>query len=98
MCHSSQRIKPSSFSFQDPRYNTTVDQIVGYTTDSLLCMPCRSSDGEILGVAQVINKNTNEGCFSKDDEKVRVNYSKEYALFHYVKKDAYSIMKDMRQK
>jgi dual 3',5'-cyclic-AMP and -GMP phosphodiesterase 11 len=34
-------------------------------------MPIRSSDGEIIGVAQAINKIPEGAPFSEDDEKVR---------------------------
>ena len=63
------------FTFQDPRYNDDVDKIAGYTTDSLLCLPIKNTDEEIIGVAQVINKRTDVGhaYFLRDDEKV--NYS-----------------------
>ncbi|KAK2163549.1 hypothetical protein NP493_1456g00034 [Ridgeia piscesae] len=53
----------------DPRYKDHLDRMVGYSTDSLLSMPIRSADGDIIGVVQVINKNTVEGVFTKDDEK-----------------------------
>ena len=57
---------------QDPRYNDDVDRIAGYTTDSLLCLPIKNTDEEIIGVAQVINKRTDVGhaYFLRDDEKV----------------------------
>ena len=60
------------FAFQDPRYNDDVDRIAGYTTDSLLCLPIKNTDEEIIGVAQVINKRTDVGhaYFLRDDEKV----------------------------
>ena len=60
-------------SLQDSRYNDEVDQITGYKTVSLLCMPIRNADDEIVAVAQVINK-TNEKGFTKDDEKVGEYY------------------------
>ena len=55
---------------QDPRYKDDLDRMVGYSTDSLLSMPIRSADGDIIGVVQVINKNAVDGFFTKDDEKV----------------------------
>lgn len=55
--------------FQDSRYNDEVDRITGYTTASLLCMPVRNADDEIVAVVQVINK-SNDTAFSKEDEKV----------------------------
>lgn len=35
-------------------------------------MPIRNSDGEIIGVAQAINKTPGGAPFSDDDEKVRL--------------------------
>ncbi|XP_064594996.1 dual 3',5'-cyclic-AMP and -GMP phosphodiesterase 11A-like isoform X2 [Liolophura sinensis] len=58
---------------QDPRYSNDVDRITGYKTDSLLCMPIRDADDEIIGVSQVINKNGGEG-FTVDDEKMLATY------------------------
>lgn len=34
-------------------------------------MPIRNSDGEIIGVAQAINKSSSGELFTEDDEKVR---------------------------
>lgn len=36
-------------------------------------MPIRSSDGEIIGVAQAINKIPEGAPFTEDDEKVRLH-------------------------
>lgn len=33
-------------------------------------MPIRNSDGEIIGVAQAINKSSSGELFTEDDEKV----------------------------
>lgn len=62
---------PSLASFQDRRFNDEIDKLTGYKTKSLLCMPIRSSDGEIIGVAQAINKIPEGAPFTDDDEKVR---------------------------
>ncbi len=34
-------------------------------------MPIHNSDGEVIGVAQAINKSPNGALFTEDDEKVR---------------------------
>lgn len=59
------------FFFQDDRYNDEVDRITGYTTGSLLCMPVRNAEDEVVAVVQVINKSSGI-AFDKDDEKVSV--------------------------
>lgn len=41
----------------------------GYRTKALLCMPIKDSSGDVVGVAQVINKLNGER-FTENDEKV----------------------------
>ncbi len=49
-------------------FNPGFDQASGYVTKSILCMPVHKRDGEILAVAQLINRQGAES-FSKDDEE-----------------------------
>ena len=42
--------------YADPRFNSDVDQQTGFTTASILCAPVIGGKGEIIGVAQVLNK------------------------------------------
>ncbi|XP_039195288.1 dual 3',5'-cyclic-AMP and -GMP phosphodiesterase 11A isoform X3 [Crotalus tigris] len=60
--------------YQDHRFNDKIDKLTGYKTKSLLCMPIRNSEGEITGVAQVINKTPGGIPFTDDDEKVMEMY------------------------
>ncbi len=46
-------------------FNRSVDESTGFTTKSILCVPIRTIKGEIIGVAQVLNKRN--GQFSKGD-------------------------------
>ena len=39
--------------FQDERFNHDIDARTGYKTKSLLCMPIKDCNGEVIGVAQV---------------------------------------------
>ncbi|CAG09990.1 unnamed protein product, partial [Tetraodon nigroviridis] len=55
--------------YQDRRFSDEIDKLTGYKTKSLLCMPIRNSDGEIIGVAQAINKSSAGQLFTEDDEK-----------------------------
>ena len=57
-------------SFQDPRFNVEVDKRTGYRTQSLLCMPINDQEGEVLGVAQIMNKTDGSQVFTQADEKV----------------------------
>ncbi|XP_030066193.1 dual 3',5'-cyclic-AMP and -GMP phosphodiesterase 11A [Microcaecilia unicolor] len=60
--------------YQDRRFSDEIDKLTGYKTKSLLCMPIRSSDGEVIGVAQAINKTPGGAPFTEDDEKVMQMY------------------------
>ncbi|KAE8299293.1 Dual 3',5'-cyclic-AMP and -GMP phosphodiesterase 11A [Larimichthys crocea] len=60
--------------YQDRRFSDEIDKLTGYKTKSLLCMPIRNSDGEIIGVAQAINKSSSGTLFTEDDEKVLQMY------------------------
>ncbi|XP_050824969.1 dual 3',5'-cyclic-AMP and -GMP phosphodiesterase 11A isoform X1 [Gopherus flavomarginatus] len=60
--------------YQDRRFNDEIDKLTGYKTKSLLCMPIRNNDGEIIGVAQAINKTPGGAPFIDDDEKVMQMY------------------------
>lgn len=56
--------------YQDPRFDPTIDQVTGYRTESLLCMPMCNYEGHVTGVAQIINKSNGETEFSARDEMV----------------------------
>jgi len=51
--------------YADEHFNRSVDEITGFTTESILCVPIRTLKGEIIGVAQLLNKRDSQ--FSKDD-------------------------------
>uniref|UniRef100_A0A673B654 Phosphodiesterase n=1 Tax=Sphaeramia orbicularis TaxID=375764 RepID=A0A673B654_9TELE len=56
--------------YEDPRFNAEVDQITGYKTQSILCLPIKNHRDEVVGVAQAINKKCGEdGAFTEQDEK-----------------------------
>ncbi|XP_013928922.1 PREDICTED: cGMP-specific 3',5'-cyclic phosphodiesterase isoform X4 [Thamnophis sirtalis] len=56
--------------YEDPRFNAEVDQITGYKTQSILCMPIKNHREEVVGVAQAINKKSGGGAtFTEQDEK-----------------------------
>lgn len=58
---------------QDERFNREVDVQTGYRTKALLCMPIKDASGDVIGVAQVINKLGGEQCFTSTDEKVSLS-------------------------
>ncbi len=57
--------------YKDPRFNKEIDKKTGYTTKTILCMPMRNLNHEIVGVFQVLNKFGNE-YFSAEDEDLLI--------------------------
>ena len=56
--------------YNDPRFNPDVDKSTGYTTKTILCMPIKNNNQEIIGAFQVLNKEN--GVFTKSDEDLLV--------------------------
>ncbi len=54
--------------YESPLFNREVDRRTGYRTRSLLCVPVTNSAGQVVGVAQVLNK-LGGGDFDEDDER-----------------------------
>ncbi|MEA5418423.1 GAF domain-containing protein [Spirulina sp. CCNP1310] len=54
--------------YQDSRFDPSTDRRTGYRTQSILCMPVFNSNGELIAVTQLINKE-NDGSFSSSDEE-----------------------------
>lgn len=47
--------------YEDPRFDPSWDKRTGYRTRSMLVMPMRNTQGETIGVFQVINKRREDG-------------------------------------
>lgn len=56
--------------YNDPRFNKDVDLKSGYHTKSILCMPIKNNNQEIIGAFQVLNKL--DGVFTRNDEDLLV--------------------------
>ena len=54
--------------YKDKRFDNSVDKRTGYKTQSILCVPIRNAKGELIGVAQALNKKN--GKFSKQDQEL----------------------------
>jgi adenylate cyclase len=54
--------------YTDARFNTLVDQLTGYKTKNLLCVPLRGANDEVIGVAQCLNKA--RGDFTEQDRQL----------------------------
>lgn len=59
---------------QDPRFSKDVDLRTGYKTNSILCMPICNYEGEVIGVAQIINKTNDSHEFTTHDVEVFQRY------------------------
>ena len=55
--------------YEDPRFNQAVDKQTGYRTKSILCVPMRSLENEVVGVLQALNKQDGKP-FSPEDEEL----------------------------
>ncbi len=55
--------------YKDPRFNKNVDKQTGYRTRTILCVPMRSVEGEVVGVLQALNK-LDDNPFTAEDEEL----------------------------
>ncbi len=56
--------------YNDKRFNPEVDKSTGYKTKTILCMPIKNNNQEIIGAFQVLNKLN--GVFNKNDEDLLI--------------------------
>ncbi|MBQ9688070.1 GAF domain-containing protein, partial [bacterium] len=56
--------------YSDSRFNPEVDKQTGYKTKTILCMPIKNHNQEIIGAFQVLNKF--DGYFNADDEELLI--------------------------
>ena len=54
--------------YKDEYFNAEIDKQTGYVTKSILCVPIKTVKGEIIGVAQALNKKS--GQFTGDDLEI----------------------------
>lgn len=64
--------------YNDERFNREVDAQTGFTTKSILACPVRNAKGEVIGVAQVLNKK--EGQFTAQDLSVLEGVTSQCAI------------------
>lgn len=67
-CAQTQQIINVPDAYADNRFNQAVDKQTGYRTHSILTIPLLGHDGELVGVAQVLNKRG--GAFNSEDEEI----------------------------
>jgi GAF domain-containing protein len=75
-CYSAGQLLNITDAYNDSRFNPEVDKKSGYRTRTILCLPIREKNGEVVAILQVINKNGHDeardsfSVFSKKDENV----------------------------
>ena len=57
--------------YSDSRFNKEIDAKTGYVTKTILCMPIRNIEQEIIGVFQILNKLS--GYFTQEDEDILIS-------------------------
>lgn len=71
-CAQSRSIINVPDAYADPRFNQAVDRQTGYRTRSILTIPLIGHDGELVGVAQTLNKDLGRegGRYTGEDEEL----------------------------
>ncbi|XP_077993000.1 dual 3',5'-cyclic-AMP and -GMP phosphodiesterase 11A-like [Glandiceps talaboti] len=59
---------------KDQSYEEEFHQSGVYQVKSLLCLPIKKSEDEVIGVVEVVNKSPDGGAFNRDDEKLLETY------------------------
>lgn len=64
--------------YADPRFNREVDKQTGFRTRSILAVPLVGVDGELIGVAQILNKR--DGPFATEDQEIAIALASQAAV------------------
>jgi len=64
--------------YSNKYFNPDIDKQTGYVTKSILCVPIRTVKGEIIGVAQLLNKK--KGKFTREDLKTLSDMTTQAAI------------------
>ena len=64
--------------YKDGRFNRSVDEQTGFRTRSILCVPVRTVNGEVIGVSQALNKK--KGRFTQDDLELLESMTQQAAV------------------
>ncbi|XP_077287687.1 cGMP-specific 3',5'-cyclic phosphodiesterase-like [Arctopsyche grandis] len=60
--------------YADPRFNADIDMRTGYRTRLVLCLPICNYEGDVIGVAQIINKTNGTMEFTEHDVEIFRRY------------------------
>ena len=48
--------------YKNPQFFKAVDESTGFRTRNMLCFPIKDHHGQVVGVAQLVNKKDGEQC------------------------------------
>lgn len=67
--------------YADPRFNPAVDKSTGYRTRCMLTIPMIDFEGQLAGVAQILNKSDDHGgVFTDEDERIAMHLADQAAV------------------
>jgi diguanylate cyclase (GGDEF)-like protein len=81
--------------YLDVRFNPDFDRRTGFRTRSILCVPLRNMQGDIIGAIQVLNKRN--GAFTEDDEALLTALAS-HAAIALENADLYMKLKDLNSR
>ncbi|WP_135075118.1 GAF domain-containing protein [Terasakiella sp. SH-1] len=85
--------------YDDERFNKEIDANTGFTTRNILCVPIQTLEGDIIGVAQMLNKQG--GPFSKTDqthlENMTMKVAHELTTAYYIEKTQPFFLKKLKE-
>jgi Nif-specific regulatory protein len=76
---------------KDPRFHKDIDLRTGYRTHSLLAVPLRTHEGQIIGTFEMLNKKS--GSFGEEDEEILKALAAQAAIAI----ETVQLMEEMRQ-
>ena len=77
------------------RINRQVDELLGYETRTILCVPLRSQSGEVIGAFELINKV--DGAFGAEDESVLAELAEHAVIALENARDRQQLLSNTRQ-
>lgn len=84
---------------EDPRFNSKIDEISGFRTESLLAVPFFDKEGEVVGAMELLNKKT--GFFAEEDEekalRTAVALSEIDCMTHSGQEKAKALVRELRR-
>ncbi|MCP4368362.1 MAG: GAF domain-containing protein, partial [Deltaproteobacteria bacterium] len=67
LCFLTKRLVNVANAYEDPRFNSDIDEITGFRTESILAAPIYFNNSSVIGALELLNKKV--GFFTREDEK-----------------------------